>query len=359
MNSGEEDAGGAAAADRDHEDDDDDDARVTGRARLRMDCGPKHQVMPKRSHLLPPPSDSWEWRVVVLMKDKAAAAGNAMVRVFGRRSGSSPGSTADADNFVFDGVFMCERHVEGWLEKIKFVDSDLNRSTTLADLDSKKRFVTNVDLVPLVNALMLAKWTNFMGESEVAAAFDKVWSSTKHTRIEINMASMLAAVFAGLAVDNNPLESRNGQQKDNWDFKKLGLCAGVPRLFEWLSTMSLRDQEFGSNMNMHVWNGDFMVFVHKEVRSRSCFALHTLLISFPFLTCLSPGFRAVTGEQPDRRPQVGLHREGRLCHPVDRNRGVTPDDVQSEARGQGVASSHAPIHRWRQLVVNVHEAALS
>jgi len=149
MDSDDEGAGRAAEDAGRAAEDTDDDEHAAGPATAPTDCRPKHQVMPERSHLLPPPSDSWEWEVVVLMKDAAAAAGNAMVRVFGRRSGSEPGSEPC---FVFDGVFMCERHVEGWLEKIKFVDADAHRSTTLADLDSKKRFVTNIDLVSLVNS---------------------------------------------------------------------------------------------------------------------------------------------------------------------------------------------------------------
>ena len=74
---------------------------------------------------------------------------------------------------------------------------------------------------------MLDKWRVFLGEPELAAGFDKSWSHTKHTRIEINIAnSSSGGVIGGLPDDNNALEATNGGQKGHLAFKKYALCQG-------------------------------------------------------------------------------------------------------------------------------------
>ena len=77
------------------------------------DCRPKHAKIAARRHLFPPPGPLWTWVVLVLMKDFAHAAGNAMVKVFGNAVSASAGVAASTAvecvpglGFVRDGVFM-------------------------------------------------------------------------------------------------------------------------------------------------------------------------------------------------------------------------------------------------------------
>ena len=58
------------------------------------DCRPDFSRYAKRSYLFPPPSKERSWDVKVLMKNAAAAAENAMVKVFGPRDNHAHAAAA-------------------------------------------------------------------------------------------------------------------------------------------------------------------------------------------------------------------------------------------------------------------------
>ena len=116
----------------------------------------------------------WEAPYIILLKDKAQAATNAVAEVF-------------HDSEIHK--VMCATHaLIIWFLKntCKFWNPQGNRPLCIANINYRYKVLRHINLVPYACLLMLEKWVQVYKEPQVAHDWRKIWGSDILTWVESN-----------------------------------------------------------------------------------------------------------------------------------------------------------------------------
>ena len=152
----------------------------------------------------------FETPYIILLKDKAQAATNAIKEVF-------------PDSEIHE--CMCMTHASIiWMSKNthKFCRPDVHRPECIADLNYRYKVLGHVNLVKVARRLMLEKWVQVYKEPQVAHDWRNSWGEDILTRVESNQQH-LCPLRGAIPCDNNALEAGNAADKESLVYRKASL----------------------------------------------------------------------------------------------------------------------------------------
>ena len=142
---------------------------------------------------------------VIVLKDKAQAATNAIADVFQAE--------------VYEA--MCVTHASiRWfsVNASKFHDIR-NKNRCINDINHAYKILGHVNFVEVGRRLLMEKWVNEYREPLVARDWLASWGNDHLTRVE-NCAEHLSPLRGGIPCDNNALEAGNAADKESLVYKK-------------------------------------------------------------------------------------------------------------------------------------------
>ena len=177
-----------------------------------------------REHRIPVPitlpgEDDWvlDTPHIVLLKDKAQAATNAVKAVF-------PVSK------VHEAMCLTHASIRWFSTNSNKFDNIRHKNPCITDLQHRYKILCHVNLVKEGRRLMLLKWVNTYKEPLVARDWDTSWGKDTLSRVE-NCQVHLTPLRCGIPCDNNALESGNARDKEAVFYKKVSL-------FEFVDTVA-------------------------------------------------------------------------------------------------------------------------
>ena len=194
---------------------------------------------------------------IVVVKDKAQAATNAIAYVF--------------DAKIHEA--MCVTHAAiRWMSTNagKFMSQE-NKNRCIRDINHAFKIVSHIKFVAVARRLMMEKWVKVYGEPMVARDWLSSWGSDTLTRIE-NCQFHLSPLRGAIPCDNNALEAGNAADKSSLTYKKTSLFGFVDNVAtKIVAPASMKDTMFESRlkgnshtkMNASVYNIRYFVNISR------------------------------------------------------------------------------------------------
>ena len=192
---------------------------------------------------------------IIVVKDKAQAATNAIAAVFEAELHEA----------------MCVTHAAiRWMSTNagKFMNKE-NKNKCIRDINHAFKIVAHIKFVGVARRLMMEKWVKSYGEPLVARDWAASWGCDILTRIE-NCQFHLCPLRGAIPCDNNALEAGNAADKSSLTYKKSSLFGFVDNVAtKIVGPASMRDTMFESRlkgnshtkMNASVYNIKYFVHI--------------------------------------------------------------------------------------------------
>ena len=209
----------------------------------------------------------WDSEYIVLVKDKAQAATNAIAEVF-----------PEADLHEA----MCIIHASiRWLSvnSGKFGDHRYKR-LCIIDINNGLKNLAHINFVEAAHRLMMQKWVISYQEPIVARDWSAAWGRDKLTRVE-NCQELFSPLRGAIPTDNNALEAGNNADKHAVVHKKTSLFKFVENVARTIvAPASMQDTLFEGRLKSRSNTISIMIlaiqFTRKTGASRAGFTASCL-----------------------------------------------------------------------------------
>ena len=158
----------------------------------------------------------YDTEYVILLKDKAQAATNAIAEVF-------------PDSEIHEA--MCAVHASiRWFSAhaAKFVEYG-HKNMMISDINHHFKVLGHINFVAVCLRLMIEKWVQYLKEPTIARDWFASWGKDFLTRVQ-NCQEHLCPLRCGIPTDNNALEAGNAADKEALVYKKSSLFEFVDQV---------------------------------------------------------------------------------------------------------------------------------